>query len=163
MALNSKKLKIGWFSFSCCEDSTIMFTEMLNDYWDEWKDKIEFRHCKVLQRTNVLDDIDVAFIEGAITSQKDEDEVKKIRQAAKKVVTIGSCATTGLPSGQRNNFDPDTQKCIQHLIDKFSQSAQVKSIPEVILVDERVPGCPMDEEKFLEVLNKYFKEFKILD
>lgn len=163
MALNSKKLKIGWFSFSCCEDSTIMFIEMLNDYWDEWKDKIEFQHCKVLQRINVLNDIDVAFIEGAITSQKDENEVKRIRQAAKKVVTIGSCATTGMPSGQRNHFDEDTQKCIQHLIDKFGQSAKVKSVPEVVDVDEQVPGCPMDEKKFLEVLNKCLKEFKILD
>jgi len=32
-----KKLKIGWFSFTCCEDSTIMFTEMLNDHFFAWK------------------------------------------------------------------------------------------------------------------------------
>jgi len=158
---NSKKLKIGWFSFSCSEDSTIMFTEMLNIYWEQWKDKIEFKHIKVLQSKNTLDNIDIAFIEGAVTSAEQEQEVKKIRQAAKRVVTIGSCATTGLPSGQRNQFNKDTQASIQYLIDRFGQLAKVKSIPEVIKVDERVPGCPMNEAKFLEVLEKYLQEFGI--
>jgi coenzyme F420-reducing hydrogenase gamma subunit len=157
---NSKKLKIGWFSFSCSEDSTIMFTEMLNSYWDKWKNKIEFKHIKVLQSKNTLEDIDIAFIEGAVTSAEQKQEVKKIRQAAKKVVTIGSCATCGLPSGQRNQFDKDTQASIQYLIDRFGQSAKVKSIPEVIKVDDKVPGCPMNEEKFLEVLEKYLREFR---
>ena len=43
-----KKLRVGWFSFSCCEDSTIIFTELLNDHWQEWKDKIEFVDALVL-------------------------------------------------------------------------------------------------------------------
>ena len=38
-----KKLKIGWFSFTCCEDSTIMFTEMLNDNFFEWKKIMKLR------------------------------------------------------------------------------------------------------------------------
>ncbi|HBH46236.1 MAG TPA: hypothetical protein DDX47_02625 [Candidatus Jacksonbacteria bacterium] len=159
--VNPNKLKIGWFSFSCCEDSTIMFTEMLNDHWSQWRDKIHFQHARVLQKNNVFEDIDVAFIEGAVSSASDEEEVKKIRAVAKKVVTIGSCATTGLPSGQRNQFDEDTQNCIKFLLDHFGQADKVKSIPEVIAVDEQVPGCPMDEKKFLEVLDKYLKEFGI--
>jgi hypothetical protein len=27
-----KRLVVGWFSFTCCEDSTILFTELLNDW-----------------------------------------------------------------------------------------------------------------------------------
>lgn len=156
------KLKIGWFSFSCCEDSTIMFTELLNDHFDEWARLVEFKHIRVLQSRNVLEDIDVAFIEGAITSDKEEEEVKKIRAVARRVVTIGSCATTGLPSGQRNQFDADTQASIQFLLDRFKQSKKVRSVPEVIAVDDKVPGCPMDEAKFLAVLDKYLKEFGVI-
>ena len=33
----ASKLVVGWFSFTCCEDSTILFTELLNDHLDEWK------------------------------------------------------------------------------------------------------------------------------
>ena len=159
--MNTKKLKIGWFSFSCCEDSTIMFTELLNDHFDEWAKLVEFKHIRVLKSRNVLEDIDVAFIEGAITSESEEKEVKKIRSVAKRVVTIGSCATTGLPSGQRNQFDADTQASIQFLLDRFAQSEKVRSVPEVIQVDDKVPGCPMNEQKFLSVLNKYLEEFGV--
>jgi coenzyme F420-reducing hydrogenase gamma subunit len=156
-----KKLKIGWFSFSCCEDSTIMFTELLNDHFDEWAKLVEFKHIRVLQSKNTLEDIDVAFVEGAITSEKEAEEVKKIRAVSKRVVTIGSCATTGLPSGQRNQFDADTQASIQFLLDRFKQAEKVRSLQEVIQVDEKVPGCPMDEKKFLAVLEKYLQEFGI--
>src|SRR3989339_2133589 len=159
--VNPNKLKIGWFSFSCCEDSTIMFTEMLNDHWSQWRDKIHFQHARVLPKNNVFEDIDVAFIEGAVSSASDEEEVKKIRAVSKRVVTIGSCATTGLPSGQRNQFDADTQASIQFLLDRFAQSEKVRSVPEVIQVDDKVPGCPMNEQKFLSVLNKYLEEFGV--
>lgn len=158
----SKKLKIGWFSFSCCEDSTIVFTELLNDHFSEWIKLLEFKHARVLQNENVLDDIDVAFVEGAIGSPEEEELVKKIRAVARRVVAIGSCATTGLPSGQRNQFDEDTQASIQYLLDRFGQSKTVRSVPQVIAVDTLVHGCPMDEKKFLTVVDQYLKEFGIV-
>ncbi len=30
---NQEKIKLGWFSYSCCEDSTIVLTEIMNDHW----------------------------------------------------------------------------------------------------------------------------------
>jgi len=162
MATQGKKLKIGWFSFSCCEDSTILFTELLNDHFVAWRDALDIQHARVLQNKNVLDDIDVAFVEGAISSLEEEAFVKKIRGVSKRVVAIGACANTGLPSGQRNQFDEDTKASIQYLLDRFGQSKTVRSLAEVVAVDDRVPGCPMDEKKFLDVLQKYLKEFNIV-
>ena len=36
-----KKLKIGWFSFTCCEDSTMVWIELMNDNFFKWKDLLE--------------------------------------------------------------------------------------------------------------------------
>ena len=55
---------MGWFSFTCCEDSTILFTELLNDHLDEWKKVVEFRHMRALKTNNSLYGLDVAFVEG---------------------------------------------------------------------------------------------------
>jgi hypothetical protein len=44
-----KRLVVGWFSFTCCKDSTILLTELLNDRLDDWKKVIEFRHMKALK------------------------------------------------------------------------------------------------------------------
>src|SRR5215217_6332615 len=97
-----EKLVIGWFSFTCCEDSTILFTELLNDHLDEWKKVIEFRHIRALKTRNSLAGLDVAFIEGAISSESQAEEVREIRENSQYVVAIGACACTGKPSTSRN-------------------------------------------------------------
>lgn len=158
---NKKKLRVGWFSFSCCEDSTILFTELLNDHYKSWKNKVEFKYFLPLKKKNEMSEMDVAFIEGAVTSDDQENKVKQIRSLAKKVVAIGACAVAGMPSGQRNQFDEIKKKEIEEIMIRFSYSKMVKRIPEVIQVDDIVPGCPMVETVFLTIFDKYFKEFEI--
>ena len=156
------KLKIGWFSFTCCEDSTIMFTEMLNDHLLAWRKILDFRHANILQSKNELSDIDVAFVEGAICTDKDIKKLKKIRQVSRFVVAIGSCAVTGLPSGHRNNFNKDMMDEISPYLEQYHQNKRVYALHELILVDSRVPGCPMVEAEFVKVMDKYLHEFKII-
>ena len=61
---DQEKIKIGWFSFSCCEDNTVVMTEVMNDHWQEWKKIFDFRHVRVLKSKNIYDAFDIAFIEG---------------------------------------------------------------------------------------------------
>lgn len=157
-----KRLRIGWFTFSCCEDSTIVFTELLNDHWQEWKRLLDVRHARVLQTKNVLDEMDVAFIEGALSSQNHVDYVKEIRSKAKKLVAIGACAVIGLPSAQRNQFDPKRLAEIEPILARFAYLPKVQKLADVVTVDINVPGCPMDEKNFLSVLDGLLKEFKIV-
>lgn len=159
--MSDKKLRVGWFTFTCCEDSTIIFTELLNTHYKEWRALLDFRHAKVLQSTNVLDEMDVAFVEGAITSDTQAEKLKKIRTLAKRVVAIGACACIGMPSAQRNYFDSATQAEIQFLLDRFKFSEKVRKLSDVVTIDDQVQGCPMNESAFLTVLNKYLTEFNI--
>lgn len=160
--MSQKRLKVGWFSFSCCEDSTIIFTELLNTHYHSWKQLIDFRSILVMQRREQLEDLDVAFIEGAITSQSQEDKAKLLRSKAKCVVAIGSCACTGLPSGQRNQFDETKKKEIEFLLLRFQYAPMVKKLSDVISVDDSVAGCPMDEKRFLQIIEKYLKQFEVI-
>jgi len=160
MAETAKKIRVGWFSYSCCEDSTIVFTEIMNDHWQSWKKLIDFRHARVLQSKNVFDEMDVAFIEGAIANERAAEEVRKIRGLAKKVVAIGSCACIGMPSAQRNTFNAKQKEEIEFLRVRFASFPKVMKLSEVIKVDAEVPGCPMDPKKFLEVLTAAVKEWQ---
>jgi len=159
--MSEKKLKVGWFSFTCCEDSTILFTELLNDHYQTWLPKLQFVHARVLQTKNIWGPMDVAFVEGAISSDSQAETLKKIRQLATKVVAIGACAVTGRPSGQRNDFPPPLQQEIDSILKKFNYGKKVKKLDELIKVDAAVPGCPMNEQKFIEILNLYLTEFAI--
>jgi coenzyme F420-reducing hydrogenase gamma subunit len=159
----NKKLVVGWFSFTCCEDSTIVLTELLNDHLDEWKKVIEFKHMKVLKSKNDMSNLDVAFIEGAASSEKQEEEMKKIRENAKYVVAIGACASTGMPSASRNNIaDIELNEKIQYYLKTFNYGQKVKKLDEVIKVDDYVQGCPMNVATFSTTVEKYLKLFKII-
>ena len=158
--ISPPKIRIGWFSYSCCEDSTIVLTEILNDHWQDFKQMFEFVHARVLQANNRWEPMDVAFIEGAIADEHQAEEVKKIRGLAKKVVAIGSCACTGMPSASRNNFNARQKAEIQFLIEKFKAAPQVRKLADVIAVDAQVPGCPMDPKNFLAAVTKLVAELK---
>ena len=148
-ATSGAKIKVGWFSFSCCEDSTIVFTELMNDHWQEWKQLFDFRHARVLKSKNILDELDIAFIEGAVASEEQVKTIKEIRSKSKKVVAIGACAVQGLPSGQRNTFTPAQLQEIEFLIARFGALPKVLKVADVVKVDAQVPGCPMDPKIFL--------------
>ncbi|MEI7604180.1 MAG: hypothetical protein WCJ19_04115 [bacterium] len=160
--MSDKKLKVGWFSFTCCEDSTILFTELLNDHFFEWKKVVEFRHFKVLKTDNKMDDLDIAFVEGAISSESQAEELKKIRENCIKLVAIGSCAVTGRPSGNRNDFSKDVLDKYKDVFEKFKYSEKVMKLDELVHVDDKLPGCPMNGQMFITKLNEYLKEFGII-
>lgn len=156
------KLIVGWFTFTCSEDSTILFTELLNDHFDEWKNLVEFRFLKALKTKNSIEGLDVAFIEGAISSDSQAADAKKIRDNAKYVIAVGACACTGMPSASRNNLgDNQIDEKIRWYMSHFDYSQKVKKLEDVIKVDDKVEGCPMNASTFLEVLQKYLKLFNI--
>ena len=158
----NKKLVMGWFSFTCCGDSTILFTELLNDHLEEWKKVIEFRSLSILKSKNSMENLDVAFIEGAISSEKQEEEVKKIRENSKYVVAIGACAVTGMPAASRNEFTEDQiNERIGWYMSHFEYNDKVRKLDEVIKIDDAVPGCPMDVPTFYKMLEKYLKILNI--
>ena len=157
----NRKLRVGWFSFSCCEDSTIVLTEMLNDRYFKWMDYIDICYAKVLRKKNDMTALDIAFVEGAIAGKNQENELKKIRQNSKKLIAIGACAITGMPSAQRNDFSDKVKKEISFVVNTPSYRKNVVPIHEIVQVDDNVPGCPMSEQAFLNVLQKYAKEFGI--
>jgi len=157
----AKKLKVGIFSFTGDEGCVIYFLEMLNERYKEWFEMIDFKYARVLKRRNVVKDIDVAFVEGAISTKKEEEKLREVRKNSKRIVAIGSCAISGNPSNQRNFFNMETKQEIDFLLKRFGHNEKVLPISEFVKVDDVVPGCPMIEENFVEVLAKYLKEFKI--
>src|SRR3989344_9575723 len=90
-----RKLNVGIFSFTGDEGCVIVFTEILNYKIAEWKGLINFKSARVLQSKNEIEDIDVAFVEGAISTYKEEEKLKEIRAKSRKVVAIGTCAIDG--------------------------------------------------------------------
>lgn len=160
VSIKSDKIRVGWFSFSCCEDNTVVFTELMNDHWQDWKKLFDFRHARVLKSKNILDELDIAFIEGAIASEDHIVKLKEIREKSKKLVAIGACAVVGMPAAQRNYFNEEQKQEIEFLTARFSALPKVLKVADVVKVDAEVGGCPMDPHKFLQAVMILVGEFK---
>src|SRR3989344_4285378 len=130
-----RKLRIGWYSFTCCEDSTILFTEILNTQWDHWKDNLEFVDARVLKTKGEMKDLDISFVEGAIAGHDQIERLKAIRANSKTVVAIGACACTGMPAGWRNTFTEEQKREVRFLVDRFGHLPRVEPISTFIKVD----------------------------
>ncbi len=156
-----KKLRVGWFTFTCCEDNSIVFLEMMNQHYFEWKELLDFRYAKMLKSHNVLDGLDVAFIEGAISNDRERDKLLEVRSKSKYLVAVGACACTGFPSAQRNTFSPELKERISEFIKKWNLYDTVLRPDQIVRIDDKVDGCPMIEATFLNILDKYLREFGV--
>jgi len=156
-----KKLRLGWFTFTCCEGCATVFVELLNDHFKEWRDSIEFKHCRILKSKNVMKDLDLAIVEGAIATKEDVEKLKRIRENSKYVMAVGACALTSMPAALRNNFNAEQFGEIKPILDKFGHLPRMEPISAYIKVDSKVSGCPMGDAAFVRALDGYLKEFGI--
>lgn len=149
----SKKPRLGVFKLaSCdgcqltllgCEDELLALTE-----------RVEIAHFpEASSSTDAHGEFDVALVEGSVSAQFQLDELRSIRQRAKKLVTIGACATSGGIQALRNGRDVRefisavyaTPEYISTLDRSTPVSAHVK-------VDYELRGCPIDKQQLIEVI-----------
>ena len=94
------KPRIGIFSFTSCEGCSLAILECEDELLDVLAivDIVNFREGM----TEKEDDVDIAFVDGALSTKRDVEHMKHIREHSGLVVAIGACAHTG---GQERGVD----------------------------------------------------------
>lgn len=149
------KKRVGIFSFSCDEGCSIYLIEIFNKKLVGWLEKMELAYFLSVKTHNDLKDLDIALVEGVVSNEKELGEINKIRENAKIVIAMGSCAVTGAISAQRNNFSAKMQSEIQDNIEKFKMLPKSLTINQAVKVDDQILGCPILEDQFIKVFEKY--------
>jgi NAD-reducing hydrogenase small subunit len=109
--------------------------------------------------------VDVAVIEGAVSSQHDLEKVRTVRQRSKLVVALGDCAVTANVPGMRNQIP--VRKLLERIYVEGAQECrgvptdgvpallrQAVPLQEVVKVDLHVPGCPPPAQAIAYVLSE---------
>lgn len=151
----AKKKRVGIFSLTCDEGCSIMLAEIFNQKLIPWLEKMDLVYFLALKDHVEAEDLDIALVEGVVTSARDKEHVEKIREKTKILIAMGTCAMTALPSGQRNNFNINQLKEIEGHLEKYNFLPKALALKDVVAVDDSISGCPIDEEKFIEVFEKY--------
>lgn len=112
-------------------------------------------------------EVDIALVEGAVTSDEHYHEILHIRQQSKILVALGDCAVMTNITGMRNYFD------LNEVVDAAYKTAasndevtdvrpshpallqlhqKVVPLQQVVPIDVVVPGCPPDADTIFYVL-----------
>ena len=150
-----KKIKTGFFSFSCCEGC--QFTVLFLDNFMKMVDKMDIQYFHLLKEKNKNTRFDVAFVEGAVTSKVQIKKLKIIRAKSKFVVALGACACHGGIPSMRNFIE--NKKLEKYVYNQKTLKDAVKAtgIGEYVEVDYYMYGCPIIKKEFVDFVNNFIK------
>jgi sulfhydrogenase subunit delta len=155
--LFNMKTRVGLFAFTCCEGCSISFIETFNSKFDEYMGKIKIVNFRALKKEDKIHKMDIAFVEGAISTESEIKKLKEIRRKSKKLVALGSGAANGYPSNQRNKFSDEKNRAIHPLLVRFRQLKTVEPISKFVKVDDAINGCPVEESAIISKMEEYLK------
>ncbi|MCL9684939.1 sulfhydrogenase subunit delta [Legionella sp. EUR-108] len=97
--------------------------------------------------------VDIAFVEGSISTPDEEVRIKKIRQNSKYLITIGSCATAGGIQALRNVADSKEWVADVYATPDYIKSLNTSTaIAHHVKVDWELWGCPVNGNQVLEAI-----------
>jgi coenzyme F420-reducing hydrogenase gamma subunit len=94
--------------------------------------------------------LDLALVEGAVLSRRDEQALRRIRERSRLLVAVGTCAVWGGIAamdviGDRGGLLADIYGKLGNQYDTLPPRA----LHDVVNVDLNLAGCPIEKEQFL--------------
>jgi coenzyme F420-reducing hydrogenase gamma subunit len=147
------RLRVAIFDFACCEGCQLQIVNLEEEILDliDAVNVVEWREAMSEQSH----EYEIAIIEGSITRPEDEKRLEIIRTRAKILIALGACATIGGINKLKNNFDlAEVKRCVYGKAANMPHldTAPTKAVDEVVKVDYKVHGCPIDRKEFTYVV-----------
>jgi sulfhydrogenase subunit delta len=146
------KPKVAFFDFTGCEGCQLDALNLTGEevlHLLEGIDIVNFREVM----TERDDNYDIAFIEGSITRESEITRLQKIREQAKVVVALGSCACIGGINCLKNHLPMDEALRIVYGDDaKYYDTIPARPADAVVTVDYYVRGCPPVTSELVKVI-----------
>jgi len=145
------KPKIGIFGLTGCAGDQLV---ILNCE-DELLDLVGAVDIKdFLTASSVNDErahLDIALVEGAVLSQRDEETLKKIRKRTSILIALGTCAVWGGIAAMDRDFSrADLMKMVYGPLNWEYDTSPARALHEIVKVDLNITGCPIEKDQILE-------------
>jgi len=96
---------------------------------------------------------DVSLVEGSITTARDEQRIREIRDQSTVLVAIGACATAGGIQALRNFADVAEFTALVYAKPEYIDTLATSTAASAhVYVDYELRGCPIDRGQLLDTL-----------
>ena len=97
--------------------------------------------------------LDIVFVEGSVVQPEDEQMLRKLRDRAKFLVAIGTCAVWGGIQAMKNEVSREELKQQVYGPDgRVFETIDAQPLSHFVKVDMAVSGCPIEKEQFLQAV-----------
>jgi len=151
----NKKLKIGIYELTGCAGDALLIVDCEMELLDIFS-AVDVQSFLMAKSDNIDGDLDIALVEGSVSTEREVEELKDIRQRSKIVVAFGLCATVG---GIQARFtEKEWAKYLKEVYGDTDithvKAIHSKPIDAYIDVDFYLPGCPVGKDQFLNFFTR---------
>lgn len=144
--------RLAVHKFSSCDGCQLAFLN-LGPTLVELAGLVDIVHFAEAGPMAADDPVDIAFVEGSLSTPEEVERIRAIRATSKFLVTIGACATAGGIQALRNLHDAGAWAAAVYAKPEYvSMLAQVKPIASEVSVDFELWGCPVDARQVLAAI-----------
>lgn len=154
--------KIGVHKFSSCDGCQLAFLNMGEDLL-RLSQRVELVHFVEAGLVNEEAEVDVAFIEGSISTPEDIERIRRVRERSKYLITIGACATAGGLQALRNLARENWTSAIYADPQYISSLDDVTPISQNVKVDLELWGCPVNSRQIIAAVDSLLSNAVPLD
>lgn len=146
------KLRMAVHKFTSCDGCQLAFLNLGEDLLT-LSQMVDIVHFAELGPVNLDARVDVAFVEGSVSTEEELERIQKIRANTQFLITIGACATAGGIQALRNFSDKDVwMKDIYAKPDTISALKTSTAIAHHVKVDLELWGCPVNGKQVLDAI-----------
>lgn len=146
------KPRVGVYKFSSCDGCQLAFLN-LGETLVQLAQLVDIVHFAEAGPVADDDQVDVAFIEGSISTAHDVQRIRQVRNNAKFLVTIGACATAGGVQALRGLADAKTWAAQIYASPEYIDSLATSTpISDHVKVDLELWGCPVNGRQVVGAL-----------
>lgn len=159
-----EKPRISVHKFSSCDGCQLAFLNAGEDLL-KLAELVEIRHFLEAGLADEYAEVDVAFVEGSISTTDELTRIQRVRANSRFVVTLGACATSGGLQALRN-LDESNQAW-KHAIyarPEFIHTLdRAEPVRDHIEVDFEIWGCPVNGRQVLATVQQLLFGVQPLD
>ena len=150
--MDKNKPTVAVYKFSSCDGCQLSLLNM-EDELLSLADAVDLAYFIEASRATKPGPYDIALVEGSVTTPHEVERIKEIRQDAKFLIALGTCATAGGVQALRNFADAgEYAKIVYAHPEYLNYLPTATPIAEHVKVDLELWGCPVNKAQVIEVV-----------
>jgi len=161
-----KKPRVGIYGLTSCAGDQLAILNC-EDELVSLASSLDIRSWVMAQTVNDEEtELELALVEGVVATERDLETLRSVRERAKVLIAIGTCAVWGGVAAMKNHLSRKQMREIvygdraHHMVD----TNKALPLKAVVDVEFELPGCPIEKHQFLTMIGSLlhgdFPEFQ---